>query len=171
MNTLMKRHLSMGLVVLATVAVVALVVSSLPVAADSPQAASHLTQLTTGGCCPGPFWSGDSQQVLYIDKPDATAPVGIYGVDIAHPQMPQLVTPRIAYYAQGMSLLIELEPGSTTIERVSDEERWTVPAGGAPVTISPNPERVAWHDGNTGSPFGAVQPVGAPRRVDGTGPG
>jgi hypothetical protein len=169
MNTLMKRHLGMGLVVLATVAVVALLVSSLPVAADSPQAASQLTQLTTGGCCPGPFWSGDSQQVLYIDKPDATAPVGIYGVDIAHPQMPQLVTPRIAYYAQGMSLLIELEPGSTTIERVSDEERWTVPAGGAPVTISPNQVRVAWQDGNTGSPFGA----GATRIMvadfDGTG--
>jgi hypothetical protein len=168
MNTLMSRHPRIGLTPMAVVAV-ALLFLSPPVAADSPQAASHLTQLTTGGCCPGPFWSGDSQQVLYIDKPNATAPVGIYGVDISEPQMPQLVSPRIAHYAQGMSLLIELEPGSTTIERVSDEERWTVPAGGAPVTISPNQVRVAWQEGNTGSPFGSGATRIKVADFDGTG--
>ena len=87
----------MGLALLAAVAAVGLFVLSPPVTADSPQAASQLTGMTTTGSRPGPFWSGDSQQVLYIDKPDETAPVGIYGVDISQPQMPQLVTPRITY--------------------------------------------------------------------------
>ena len=169
MNTIWKLSLIMRLVVLATVAAVALLLWSPPVAADSPQAASQLTQLTTDGCCTSPFWSLDSQQVLYIDKPDASAPVGIYGVDIAQPQKPYLVTPRIALYTQGMSLLIDLEPGATTLERVSDAKRWPVPAGGAPVTVSPNQIHVAWQEGNTDSPFGGGATQIKVADFDGTG--
>ena len=110
-----KRTRLMGSVLSAAALVMALCLLPLPAAADSPGAAIQLTQLTTDGCCTSPFWSTDSQQVLYIDKPDAASPVGIYGVDITQPQISQLVTPRVALYTQGMSFLIDLESGSTAL--------------------------------------------------------
>jgi Tol biopolymer transport system component len=140
----MKTITRTRIVALAAVAAVALGLLCQPVTAQTP---APLTQLTSGGCCTRPFWSNDSQRVLYIDKPDAKAPTGIYGVDLAYPQAPQLVTPRIALYTHGLSLAIDLKPGSTTLERVSDGQRWTVPAAGAQVSVSPNEKRIAWTQG------------------------
>lgn len=147
---------------------IALRMPSPPVAADSPQAASQLTQLTNGGCCTRPFWSPDSQEVLYIDKPDEDAPSGIYGVDIDRPEEPQLVTPRIGLYTDGLSFLVDLEPGVTTLERVSDETRWSVPAGGLPVTVSPNETRIAWQDSSSVSEYGGGPAIIKVADLDGT---
>ncbi len=135
----------------ALVAMVALAATAVyrPVAAQAPT----LTQLATGGCCTRPFWSQDSQRVLYIDKPQPDAPTGIYGIDLDHPLAPRLVTSRIAQYTHGLSLVLDLQRDSTTLERVSDGKRWTVPAGGAAVSVSPNEQRIAWTQGqgNPGS--------------------
>ena len=145
-----KRTQLVGIVLPAAALVMALCLLTGPAGADSPGATTQLTQLTTDGCCTSPFWSTDSQQVLYIDKPGDTSPVGIYGVDTAQPQQEKLVTSRIALYTEGMSFVIDLQPGSTTLERVSDGERWTVPANSAAVSISPNQARIAWTE-STGS--------------------
>jgi len=120
----------------------------LPAHADVPEAATHLAPLTADGCCTRPFWSEDSRQVLFIDKPDESAPAGIYGVETASPLQTALVTPRIALYSPGMDYVIDLQPGATTLERVADGTRWTVPAQGASVTISPGETRIAWSRGS-----------------------
>ena len=164
-----KRIRRVGWAAPALALVVALSLFSRPVTVASPGAAGTLTPLTRGGCCTRPFWSADSQHVLYIDKPDASAPVGIYGVDIAQPGAPKLVTPRIALYTHGMSLVIEPGPGSTTLERVSDGKRWSVPADGALVTVSPSKTRIAWTEGSAGaSPEARVTRIRA-ANFDGSG--
>ena len=150
----MTQHTITQGISLAAAAVLLLAVAVVPAFADVPGSAIHLAPLTTDGCCTRPFWSLDSQQVLFIDKPDELAPTGIYGVDTTSPLEPELVTPRVALYTPGMSYLIDLQSGSTTIERVADGERWTVPAEGASVTISPEETRIAWSRGNSGSSTG-----------------
>ncbi len=62
----------------------------------------------------------------------------------------ELVTERIAFYTADMAYLVDLDADTTTIERVADPStgqdgtRWTVPAGGRPISISPGRKRIAW---------------------------
>jgi len=126
----------------------------------SPTPVPTLRQLTGDGCCTQPFWSPDSRQVLFIDKPAPDVPVGIWGVDVTQPDpTPELVTERIAFYTADMAFLVELGEDTTTIERLADPltgtggERWTVPAGGRPVSISPGRIRIAWQVSDDDLPF------------------
>jgi len=126
----------------------------------SPTPVPTLRQLTEDGCCTQPFWSPDSRQVLFIDKPAPDAPVGIWGVDVTQPDpTPELVTERIAFYTADMAFLVELGEDTTTIERLADPltgtggERWTVPAEGRPVSISPGQKRIAWQVSDDDLPF------------------
>lgn len=120
----------------------------------SPTPALALRQLTRGGCCTQPFWSPDSRQVLFIDKPAPDAPVGIWGVDVTQPNpTPELVTERIAFYTADMAFAVELSEDTTVIERLADGTRWPVPAGGRPVSISPGRKRIAWTATDENLPF------------------
>jgi hypothetical protein len=90
---------------------------------------------------------------LYIDQPAPDAPLGIWGVDVTRPDpTPELVTRRIAQYTPDMAFIIEPGQGTTVIERVADGTRWTVPAGGRPVSISPGRKRIAWQVTNENLP-------------------
>lgn len=110
-------------------------------------------QLTEGGCCTQPFWSPDSQQVRFIDQPAADQPVGIWGVSVAEPlAAPQFVTGRLEESTASPRYLIETGGDTTVIERRSDGERWTVPAGGRNVFISPDETRIAWTITNSDAP-------------------
>lgn len=129
----------------------------LPSATPAPSPSSTpppiLLRLTTGGCCTQPFWSSDSRQVLFIDRPAPDAPVGIWGVDVMQPDPhPTLVTERIAFYTRDLAFVVELKDDTTVIERTSDGSRWTVPAGGRPVDFSPGRKRIAWQESND-APF------------------
>ena len=120
--------------------------------------------LTTVGCCPDPFWSPDSRMVLFIDKPTEESPSGIWGVDIApgH-QVPRLITRRVAHYTPDLIFLVELGDDSTTLERLPqpvhlaqgevEGTKWTVPARGQPVALSPGRERIAWATADEGLPI------------------
>jgi Tol biopolymer transport system component len=127
----------------------------------SPTPTPVLRQITAGGCCTQPFWSPDSQQILFIDKPTPDAPVGVWGVDVSQPGLPspQLVTERIAFYTEDLTYRIELSGDTTVIERLAAplsgtvSARWTVPAGGRPVSISPGRKRIAWQVSNEDLPF------------------
>jgi Tol biopolymer transport system component len=117
--------------------------------------APALRQLTQGGCCTQPFWSPDARQVLFIDKPAADAPVGIWGVDVTQPAArPQLAIPRIASYTPDLAFVVEVSRTTTTIERLTAPltgtvaASWTAPAGGRSVSISPGRTRVAWQVGD-----------------------
>jgi Tol biopolymer transport system component len=117
----------------------------------TPTPTPVLYQLTTGGCCTQPFWSPDGQQILFIDKPAPDAPTGIWGVALDAPQTePELYTERIALYTSDMAYVVEPAGNTTYIERLTgptagtDDARWSVPAGGRPVSISPGRTRIAW---------------------------
>jgi Tol biopolymer transport system component len=119
-----------------------------------------LRRLTEGTCCTQPFWSADSQQILYIDKPGPDQPTGIWGLDVARPEpTPELVTERIAFYSPDLTLASQIQENTTVIQRVeqppaaqegeaqgasSSQESWTVQTGGRPVSISPGQKRITW---------------------------
>jgi hypothetical protein len=128
--------------------------SPTPEPSPSPTPAPALRQLTRGGCCAQSFWSPDSRQVLFIDKPAPDAPVGIWGVDVTQPDpTPELVTERIAFYTADMAFLVELSEDTTVIERLADGARWMVPAEGRSVSISPGRTRIAWQVSDGDLPF------------------
>jgi Tol biopolymer transport system component len=127
-----------------------------------------LRRLTQGNCCTQPFWSSDSRQVLFIDKPSPDLPTGIWAVDVVQLRpTPELLTERIAFYTPDLTLRTELNEDSTVIERLADppssmasssegdspsgesslpdsETTWEVPSEGQPVFVSPGQKRVAW---------------------------
>lgn len=116
-----------------------------PTPTHTPTPMPSLRRLTGGGCCTQPFWSPESRRVLFIDKPGANAPTGIWGVDVTLPDpTPELFTRRIAFYTDDFSFIVETGGEETVIERVSDGKRWEVPALGFPVSLSPDGERIAW---------------------------
>lgn len=126
---------------------------------EPPALPIELRQLTRDGCCTRPFWSADSDTVLFIDKPTAEAQLGVWGVALSEPiPTPQLLSTRIGFYSRDMGFMIEVTPGTTVIEQLApplgshriapSEEtsvrRWTVPAEGRPVLISPGHRQIAW---------------------------
>jgi Tol biopolymer transport system component len=126
-----------------------------PTPEPSPDPAPALRQLTQDGCCTQPFWSPDARQVLFIDKPAADAPVGIWGVDVTQPAaQPQLATPRIASYTPDLAFVIVTSRTTTTIQQLTAPltgtvaASWTVPAGGRSVSLSPGRTRIAWQAGD-----------------------
>lgn len=137
-----------------SVAVATLVPVPIETAAPTSTAAPMLRRLADGGCCTQPFWSADSRQVRYIDQPGRDRPVGIWGVDVTEVDArPQLVTERIGYYTRGMDYLVETDDDVTTIERLADGQRWTLPARGRTISISPNRKTIAWDVTNFDLPF------------------
>jgi Tol biopolymer transport system component len=124
-----------------------------PTSTPTPEPPLQAIQLTTGGCCTQPFWSPDSQEIRFIDQPAADQPVGIYGVPVAEPlAAPQFVTDRLEESTASPRYLIETTDDTTVIERRSDGQRWTVPAGGRNVFISPDDARIAWAVTNSDAP-------------------
>ncbi|NJN98226.1 MAG: hypothetical protein HC875_31125 [Anaerolineales bacterium] len=119
--------------------------SPTPTLPPTPTPAPSLRQLTTGGCCVQPVFSPDSRQVLFIDKPDPAAPVGIYGVDIASPQpAPVLVNPTIGFWNSERTIVAA--PAGEEV-RFTDQvsgESWTVNTGGNWPTFSPDSSQIVW---------------------------
>jgi hypothetical protein len=128
--------------------------------AEPSGATGGLRRLTEPGCCTQPFWSVDGRRVMFIDRPAPEAPTGIWSVDVDRPsESPELVTEAIGYYTPDMALRVDVSGGATTIVRVASGERWTVPAEGEPVVISPGGARITWQI-SSGS-------VSTPRRTAG----
>jgi len=124
-----------------------------PTATPTPTALPQAIQLTTGGCCTQPFWSPDSQEVRFIDKPADDTPAGIWSVPLENPLTePVLLTERIELSTAGPEYLVETNGNTTVIERLADGERWTVPAQGRTVRISPDRTRIAWSITNSDLP-------------------
>ncbi len=92
-----------------------------------------------------PFFSADSRHVLFLDKPAATAPVGIWSVAVEAPlSPPTLFTERLGPFSRDLSLALDLQNGQTVIERLRDGVRWTINNGGRPVVFSPDATRIVW---------------------------
>lgn len=102
-------------------------------------------QLTEGGCCVQPFFSPDGARVLFLDKPAAEAPTGIWAVSVDAPMSEsQIVTEKLGPFSRDMAYVADLVGGQTVIERLSDAQRWTINNGGRSVSFSPDGKRIVW---------------------------
>lgn len=113
----------------------------IPEPTTTPLPAAH--QLTTGGCCVQPFWSADSAEVWFIDRPSEAQPAGIWGVPVVGGE-PRLITARLGIYSTDRSLVAYPDNRQTIVERLADGVRWTMPNAGRAVSFSPDSSRLAW---------------------------
>ena len=115
----------------------------MPTPTVTPTPAPQLRQLTSGGCCTAPFWSPMGDQVRFIDRP-ASRPVGIYGVDVAHPGPPKLVSERVVNTTGDGAFYVYPDGARTVLERVVDGETYVIDNGGRPVSVSPDGRWAMW---------------------------
>jgi WD40 repeat protein len=115
-------------------------------ALPTPTPLPLLRPLTSGGCCAQPFWSADSQRVLFIDKPGPDAPAGLWSVDLQGGPA-RLASDRLGIFSSDQQLRAFPEAGQTVVERLSDGQRWVIPSGGRAVSFSPDGGQVAWTTG------------------------
>ncbi len=103
------------------------------------------TQLTRGQCCVQPLFSANGERVLFLDRPSAAQPPGIYGVAVAAPMSePLLVTERLGPFNRDLSLSANLVNGRTIVEG-PDGQQWPIDNGGRPVSFSPDGARISWN--------------------------
>lgn len=115
--------------------------SSLP--EPTPTAVPVLLPLTQGGCCVQPFWAPDSQRVLFLDKPIASLPAGLWGVGLEG-GVPELVSERLGIFSSTLNYRAFLENGVTLVERLADRQQWQIANGGRLVYFSVDDEHLAW---------------------------
>ncbi len=123
--------------------------------------------MTPGNCCVQPFWSADSSQVRYIDRPSTGQPSGIWAVN-ANGGAPQFVSARLGLYSPDEKLVAYPESGQTYIERVGGE-RWRVPNGGRALLFSPDSTQIAWQVASSTVNFDSRQVQIWIAAVDGSG--
>lgn len=105
---------------------------------------AQFTQLTDGGCCVSPGWLPDSESIVFIDKPQADTPVGMYRVRLDMPLQSVLWNQRIASYTPEFDYAQIPEQAGTRLVRVSDGQEWRIKTGGRSVQISPDRTRIVW---------------------------
>ena len=114
-----------------------------PTSTPTPEPA--LRRLTSGGCCVQPSFSPDGQQVLFIDKPGEEAPVGIYGLELNHPQpSPTLVNEIIGFRSPDRSTVATLQGDLARFTNEQSGQSWTVDTGGNWPRYSPQGDRILW---------------------------
>lgn len=127
-------------------------------------------QLTSGGCCVQPFFSPDGSQVLYLDRPSAAQPAGIYGVPIAQPgAAPALFVDKLGPFSRDLSHRAMLVNGQTVVERLADGQTWPVGNGGRSVSFSPDAKRIVWSVSEETGGFDRRKSDLFVANVDGTG--
>lgn len=94
----------------------------------------------------GPMWSADSQSVLFIDKPTADAPSGIYRVALNAPNKSELWSERVAFYTPQLDYAQIPEQAGTRLIRVSDGTEFRIKNGGRQVLISPDRTHIVWSE-------------------------
>lgn len=117
---------------------------SLATATATVEPAPVLTRLTEPGCCVQPMWSPDGRMVLFIDRPDATAPTGIYGVSVEGGPV-QLITERVAKTSPDGRYIVYLnESAQVVVEDLQTGEVWLIPSDRREPHFSPNSQRLVW---------------------------
>lgn len=117
----------------------ALALMSVSLAATLPSQA-----VLTGTCCPGAVWSPDSRSLLFLDGPPARKGTGIYSVPAAGGPVGQRFS-SVAFFSP--RLLWAVRPGTgenTTLERLADGRRFTLPTAGGDVTWNRAETRLAY---------------------------
>ncbi len=120
----------------------------------TPTPQPTLRQLTDNGCCVQPFFSPDGQQVLFIDKPGETEPVGIYGLNLADVwPTPALVNETIGFRSPNREIVATFNENMTQFTDEQTGESWTVDTGGNSPRYSPNADRIIWTMSDDDGPY------------------
>jgi murein DD-endopeptidase MepM/ murein hydrolase activator NlpD len=99
-------------------------------------------RLTKPGCCVSPFWSADSQRVLFIDKPDSK-PATIYAINTNKPDLPKRAFSSVAVFSPSQRIAV-LPAATTILERLSDGRRVSVPTKAGTIFFSRSETQIAW---------------------------
>ncbi|AKH17965.1 hypothetical protein [Deinococcus soli (ex Cha et al. 2016)] len=107
----------------------------------------------SGECCPGAVWTPDSRALLFLDGAPARATTGIYQV----PATGGTVTRRfssVAFFSPALKWAVRPSAGeATTLERLADGRRFTLPTYGASVTWTAAETRLAYARSDTSGNF------------------
>lgn len=121
-----------------------------PVPSSTPDAGSitptpvwKLTMLTHGGCCPGAFWSSDSQEVRFLARPEPTQPASIYAVPRTGGSA-KLVRREPAFFSPDGAYTMTVSGEDVVIVRAADGKQWKITTGGRGVYFSHTTHYVAW---------------------------
>lgn len=104
-------------------------------------------QVTTGNCCTQLYWSRDSTQVRFIDRPGPDASLGFWGVDVTRPETgPQLLTERLGFYSPDGSLIAypNRNKGVAVVERLADGKTWEFDTQERGLSFTPDSRHVTW---------------------------
>jgi hypothetical protein len=112
-------------------------------ASIAPTLAWAPTMLTRGGCCPGAFWSADSQEVRFLARPEPTQPASIYAVPRSGGPA-KLVRREPAFFSPDGAFTMTVSGEDVVLVRSADARRWTVTTGGRGVQFSHADRYVAW---------------------------
>ncbi len=113
-----------------------------------------MRQLTEGGCCTQPFFSPDSHQVLFIDKPTVDSVVGIYGVDIVNrPAAPTLVNNAIGFRSPDRTIVATVAGNLLRFTNEADGTSWTMDTNGNWPQFSPDATQVLWVASDREGPY------------------
>ena len=137
----------------------------------SPTPTPALRQLTTGDCCVQPFFSPDSTQVLFIDKPTPNAPSGIYGVDInSPPGEPVLINDVIGFRSPDRNIVATIEGDVAHFTNEATGQTWRVNTGGNRPRFSPDGEQILWSASDREGPYDRRQTDIWLANLDGSNP-
>jgi Tol biopolymer transport system component len=98
-----------------------------------------------------PFWSPDGAEVMFIDKPSADAPSGLYFVNADAPgSPPEFFSARPGFYSSDMTLVVYPENGLAVVEDLVTGESWQINTGGNAPSFSPDGMLLLWQTGGGG---------------------
>lgn len=112
-------------------------------------------QVTTGTCCTQFYWSRDSSQIRFIDRPGPEAALGFWGVDVAQPETgPELISERLGYYSPDGSLVAypDRNKGLAVVERLADGATWEFDTQERGIGFTPDSQHVTWTEFDEDAP-------------------
>ena len=104
-------------------------------------------RLTHGDCCTNLAWDQNSEQIRFIDRPNADTPLGLWAVDLSSdPSQVTLISPQLGYYSPDGSLLAYPHPENETslIKRLSDGQVWEIDTQGRSPSFTPDGQHIIW---------------------------
>lgn len=126
----------------------------------------------SGTCCPGAVWTPDSRALLLLDGPPARGSTGIYTVAADGGPVTRRFS-SIAFFSPQLRWAVRPGTGeTTTLERLADGRRFTLPTRGGDVTWNRAETRLAYTRSDTTGNFDrrttrvfVADVFGAPRQV------
>jgi len=115
-------------------------------ATPAPTYPANVQQITDGDCCTSFFWSDDSSEIRFIDRPSPGDAVGVWGVNIAQPDnSPRLVTDRLGVYNADQKLMAypDTKEGVAVVENLESGQTWEIDTDGSRISFTPD-GRLLW---------------------------